>query len=624
MLRNKTMIQKKQFLGAFIMAAAFAGYTFNGYADNGLITYSANTGTKEVKYFGTLKKESFDVAMLLADKYAKGKKIETIKVPFPKDAEISNVKIWMTKKLALANKKNVADVMTLDATMDDSTAIVKLATPYTIDSDTLYIGYSFDIDELTDRTQLPISLINEKGVQGLWTHSNRTYRAWMDKSTYGCSAMQVELSGFNANDAYFEGFKDYYNQVNIATPIKLTLLNRGYKGIKSIDYSYSVGDKKGSDRLTLDAPIPAYLNASTEFTITLPAIETKGKYPVTFSIDKVNGEANSETATANSTMAIYNKLPKHRPVMEEFTGTWCGNCARGWVGLEVMTRLHPDFIALAYHSGDVMQVMPVDRFLGFNKDLGYPSANLDRSYTELDPYYGVSMEPFGIEEEWKKQAEILAPASLETEAAFTPDGKNIKAKATLEFPEAANDADKYSVEFVLVADSLHGEGQAWEQSNYLEDNDTKAHFPFPEADIFFAGSSSIPNMHYNDVVVATTRLRDGLIKLPAKVEAEKAFSIEGTISEVDSIKNMANYPVIQDSKNLRIVALLINEKGQIVNGAKAKVTGYETTGIRNINTNAAEADVPAIYNLQGHRLQTMQKGLNIIRTKDGKTKKVML
>lgn len=618
------MIQKKHFLGAIIVAAAFAGYSSDSYADNGLITYSANNGTKEVKYFGTNKKESFDVAMLLADKYAKGKKIETIKVPFPKDAEIGNVKIWLTKKLTLVNKKNVPDVMSLDATMDDSTAIVKLATPYTIDSDTLYIGYSFDVVELTDKTQLPISLINEKGVQGLWTHSNRTYRSWMDKSTYGCSAMQVELSGFNANDAYFEGFKDYNNQVNIATPIKLTLLNRGYNGIKSIDYSYSVGDKKGSDRLTLDVPIPAYLNASTEFTITLPAIEAKGKYPVTFSIDKVNGEANSETATANSSMAIFNKLPKHRPVMEEFTGTWCGNCARGWIGLEVMTRLHPDFIALAYHSGDVMQVMPVNSFPGFNKELGYPSANLDRSYEELDPYYGVSMEPFGIEEEWKKQAEILAPASLETEAAFTPDGKNIKAKATLEFPEAANDADKYSVEFVLVADSLHGEGQAWEQSNYLEDNDIKDNYPFPEANIFFAGSSSIQNMHYNDVVVATTRLRDGLIKLPAKVEAEKAFSIEGTISEVDSIKNEANYPVIQDSKNLRIVALLINEKGQIVNGAKAKVTGYETTGIRNINTNAAEADVPAIYNLQGHRLQTMQKGLNIIRTKDGKTKKVML
>lgn len=618
------MIQKKHFLGAFIMAAAFAGYTFNGYADNGLITYSANTGTKEVKYFGTAKKESFDVAMLLADKYTKGKKIETIKVPFPKNAEIGNVKIWLTKKLTLENKKNVADVMTLDATMDDSTAIVKFATPYTIDSDTLYIGYSFDVVELTERTQLPISLINEKGVQGLWTHSSRTYRSWLDKSTYGCSAMQVELSGFNANDAYFEGFKDYYNQVNIATPIKLTLLNRGYNGIKSIDYSYSVGDKKVSDRLTLDAPIPACLNASTEFTVTLPAIEAKGKYPVTFSIDKVNGEANSEVATANSTMAIYNKLPKHRPVMEEFTGTWCGNCARGWIGLEVMTRLHPDFIALAYHSGDVMQVIDQKQFLGFDtENPSYPMANIDRVYTDIDPYYGADMTPFGIEEIWKKQAEILAPASLETEAAFTPDGKDIKAKAILEFPEDANDADKYSVEFVLVTDGLHGEGQAWEQSNYLEENE-KGDYPFPEADIFFAGSSSIPNMHYNDVVVATTRLRDGLIKLPAKVEAEKAFSIEGTITEVDSIKNMANYPVIQDSKNLRIVALLLNEKGQIVNGAQAKVTGYETTGIRNINNNAAEADVPAIYNLQGHRLQTMQKGLNIIRTKDGKTKKVML
>ena len=310
--------------------------------------------------------------------------------------------------------------------------------------------------------------------------------------------------------------------------------------------------------------------------------------------------------------------------MEEFTGTWCGNCARGWIGLEVMTRLHPDFIALAYHSGDVMQVIDQKQFLGFDtENPSYPMANIDRVYTDIDPYYGADMTPFGIEKLWKKQAEILAPASLETEAAFTPDGKDIKAKATLEFPEAANDADKYSVEFVLVTDGLHGEGQAWEQSNYLEENE-KGDYPFPEADIFFAGSSSIPNMHYNDVVVATTRLRDGLIKLPAKVEAEKAFYIEGTITEVDSIKNMANYPVIQDSKNLRIVALLLNEKGQIVNGAQAKVTGYETTGIRNINTKAAEADVPTIYNLQGHRLQTMQKGLNIIRTKDGKTKKVML
>lgn len=618
------MIQKKHFLGAFIIAAAFAGYTFNSYADNGLIKYSANTGTKEVKYFGSMKKESYDVAMLLTDKQAKGKKIESIKVPFPKDAEISDIKIWITKKLTLKGKDNVADVMSMAATMDDSTAIVKFATPYTIDSDSLYIGYSFDVDTLTKKTEIPVSLINEKGVQGLWMHSSRTYRKWLDKSTYGCSAMQVELSGFEANAVYFEGFKDYYNQVNIATPINLTLLNRGYNGVKSIDYSYNVGDKKVSDRLTLDAPIPACLNASTEITITLPAMETKGKYPVNFSIDKVNGEAISETATANSTLVIYNKLPKHRPVMEEFTGTWCGNCARGWIGLEVMTRLHPDFIALAYHSGDVMQVIDQKLFLGFDtENPSYPMANIDRVYTDIDPYYGADMTPFGIEKLWKKQAEILAPACLETEAAFTPDGKDIKAKAILEFPEDVNDADKYSVEFVLVTDSLHGEGQAWEQSNYLEENE-KGDYPYPEADIFFSGSSSIPNMHYNDVVVATTRLRDGLIKLPAKVEAEKAFTIEGTIAEVDSIKNMANYPVIQDSKNLRIVALLLNEKGQIVNGAKAKVTGYETTGIRNINTNAAEADVPAIYNIQGHRLQTMQKGLNIIRTKDGKTKKVML
>lgn len=269
----------------------------------------------------------------------------------------------------------------------------------------------------------------------------------------------------------------------------------------------------------------------------MPAIEAKGKYPVTFSIDKVNGEANSETATANSSMAIYNKLPKHRPVMEEFTGTWCQNCPRGWIALEVMARLHPDFIGLSYHSGDVMQVIDQKLFLGFDtENPSYPMANIDRVYTDIDPYYGADMTPFGIEKLWKKQAEILAPASWETEAAFTPDGKNIKAKAILEFPEAANDADKYSVEFVLVTDGLHGEGQAWEQENTL-DQGAKDEFPFPEAEPFLQGKSSVSNIHYNDVVVATTRLLNGLIKLPAKVEEEKAFSIEGEIANVDSIKN---------------------------------------------------------------------------------------
>lgn len=80
------------------------------------------------------------------------------------------------------------------------------------------------------------------------------------------------------------------------------------------------------------------------------------------------------------------------------------------------------------------------------------------------------------------------------------------------------------------------EGQAWEQENTL-DQGAKDEFPFPEAEPFLQGKSSVSNIHYNDVVVATTRLLNGLIKLPAKVEEEKAFSIEGEIANVDSIKN---------------------------------------------------------------------------------------
>ena len=71
------------------------------------------------------------------------------------------------------------------------------------------------------------------------------------------------------------------------------------------------------------------------------------------------------------------------------------------------------------------------------------------------------------------------------------------------------------------------------------------------------------------------------------------------------------------------MALLIGADGKIVNAAKASVKDAESSGIVAVGNKTNGMDTPvAIYNLQGQRLGSMQKGVNVVRYASGKTVKV--
>ena len=381
----------------------------------------------------------------------------------------------------------------------------------------------------------------------------RTYRKWSDKSNYGVSALEVDLSGVAANAAGISGIDNVYGQVGSSTDVTFTLLNHGYNGVKSLDYSYKVGDATGGGKIDLDKPLPAIYNSSTDVQISIPAMDAKGKYPLTLTIDKINGEANGEATANEIEYTVYNSLPKRNPVMEEYTGTWCGWCPRGFVALELMNKLHPDFIGLSYHNGDAMEVMSSSKYP--TNVSGFPSADIDRMYGAIDPYYGTDNSDFGIEKVWKANTQKLAPASAAVKAEYADNGSKISATATFVFPESRTDADKYSVEFVLVADDLHGEGSSWEQHNYYTESDAGS-MPSPEADPFFSGESVIAGLHFNDVVVATTRLSDGLVKLPAVVGEDQPVEVTGEFDTAKVVSTSGN-SLIQDVSKMRVVAILV-------------------------------------------------------------------
>lgn len=603
-------------LKIMLLSAMLAGSSFTAYADNGTIIYSGNTGKGSVSYFGTSKKESYDVAILLADKNLKGKTIQSIRVPFGDTYNLENIKLWVSSKLALDNKQNAPDIMTLDATVSADEAVATLSQPYTINTDTLYIGCSFDVPEVVKETKTPVQVTSEASDAGLYLHTSRTYRKWMDKSNLGTSTIEVNLGGADADAASITGLPEMYGQVNTPTGVSLTVRNSGYNGVKSIDYSYVQGDTKGTGHIDLDQPIPAIYNASADLDVTLQGMSAKGNYPVQFTIDRVNGQANSNATVDKGNIIVYNTLPKHNAVMEEFTGLWCGWCPRGFVALELMNKKHSDFIGLSYHNGDVMTFTnnyPVS--VG-----GFPSASIDRKNSDVDPYYGSSNgTKLGIEDDWKRACKEVAPAAMSASATLDDAGTNVSAKAVLTFPVTRTDAN-YKVEFVLIADDLHGEGSGWDQSNYYSSN-YSSEFDDPIADPFLAGGT-VSGLHFNDVAVATTRLSGTSPSVPSTVNEDEPVEVTASF-DLSSVHNSAGQPIIQDINKLRVAALLIASDGTIANGAKCNVVNPQSTGITTL-TDGEDIVPMAIYDMQGRKRQTMQSGVNIVKLTSGKTVKMLI
>lgn len=600
----------RNIFSTLLLAASLALMPEAVMAGTGKVAYTANMSGK-VSDYGTGKKENYDVAVRLVGKDLKGLKIEDISVPVAfTDANVSDVKMWVTRSLALDDKKkNLVDGVTVDGVISNGTLSATLASPYTIEADTLYVGYSFNITKLAKDTKKPVKVTMEESPLGFFVHSSRTYLKWMDKSAEYCSALEIVLSGVETDAAGIDAFGTIHGEKNKPTDVTFVIRNHGANAVSSIDYSYMVGTTKKTGHKDFDIPVPAYYDAAAKMDITLEAVDTKGDYPFSFTMDKVNGVA-QQSAAYEGNLKIYNVLPKRRSVMEEYTGTWCGYCPRGFVALEVLDRLYPDdFIGLSYHNADTMEVMTSDQYpLAAS---GFPSAEIDRRTGMVDPFYGMQNIGFGIEQLWKQQCEVLAPANISTEASYDETGKKINAKATMVFPGDRTDADRFKVEFVLVADDLHGEGNSWAQKNYFTP-DSKEELMFDEAAPFVQGNEKVVGLHFNDVVMATTRLTTGLAALPSNVVEEVPVTVEGSF-DVDAIK------IMQDARKFRIVALLIDSTdGTIANGAKAPVTGSEKTGITTLGADKQDCPV-AYYDLDGRRLQQPRHGLNIVRFASGKS-----
>lgn len=490
-----------------------------------------------------------------------GKTIKAVRFIVDGGAGMKNFHLWIADRLP-KNLSEVAVDIPIESKdlVDGGFTEVELSSPYTVPAGkTLYLGYTFEIAELVDGASYPV-IIRYNGAdisESFWVNiPSLTSNQWTDEyKSYGPLALQVLLDGEFPHNAVAvsKTFLDVFSLAGGTAEASLTLTSQGLGEVKSIDYI--VGDANADgDEQHLDVEPFAGMNAQREVRIAMKADDTPGRTPRYVTITKVNGVDNTiENATSDGYMVTLAEAVARRTVVEEFTGTWCGWCPRGIVGMQKVNEQYPDkAITLVIHGDDPMAVSDYGTSAG-----SYPMAFVDRAIS-ADPYYGISGDkPAGICDLVGERNAILAEASVKLQQPTLAKSGSISFKADVTF-YYDNPKAPYAMGYVLVADGLTGTGRDWAQSNYYAGK-TEDYGDDALLKSWVEGASYVPGLTYDHVVVAAKGMdgAGGGISAPIKNGVKR--TVNGSFA-------ISGNTILQRFQGLKVVAVLFNtETGFIVN-----------------------------------------------------------
>lgn len=357
----------------------------------------------------------------------------------------------------------------------------------------------------------------------------------------------------NAGSIAKAEFGKYYAASNGMVEIPITISGEGIEPITSIDYTINNGTEQ---HLEIE-PI-AYMMTS-EVLIPFKADATTGEVAMTLKITKVNGVANecTENVTASGTLVTVTKKPKVIPVVEEYTGTWCGWCVKGTVGLKLLNKeFGKDVITIAIHDGTDNEPMLLPEYRSVSGT--YPSCQINRGEM-MDPYYGTGQSAFGIKKEVEAAQRDYALGGIEVNADWADESQTaINIKTTTTFVEDVAESP-YQIGYVLLEDGLKGTGDAWAQSNYYAGSSTSDE----NLKELTSQPAKITNMKYDHVPVAAWEPMTGVAgTIPATIthDVPMEYTFKADISSNTRIQN---------KNKLTVVVLLIDKTtGKIINAAK--------------------------------------------------------
>ena len=385
---------------------------------------------------------------------------------------------------------------------------------------------------------------------------------------------EVSLEQIPLNDPQLKTLNVNSFIVNGSTNISGTISNLGTNVINSIDVNWQVDS--GTIHTQTFSGLNLANNQTYDFTHQDQWLAATGQYSLNVWISNVNNGAVDSDTTNNQitkTVNVVNEIFPKAVVYEEGTGTWCGWCVRGHVGLKDMYHNHPDgsFIGIAVHNADPMVLTEYDSAMaGFIT--GYPSGVLNRVASEVDP--GIdSLEP-SFQSELSKIP--LAKVAIPNQT-WDPVSREITLDVEAKFALDLANAD-YNLAAIIVEDGVVGTDTTYDQHNYYSSqgidiidwegiNWRNLGSPIPAA-----------NMVYNHVGRA---LLGGYSGVSGSVPTSVTYNTPYTYT--------FNYtlPTTQFENNIKLVAIVIdNTTSQIVNAKEVTLnTALSTNNFKETKFN---------------------------------------
>lgn len=509
-----------------------------------------------------------------------GTKIRGINVPLL--GAVTNASAWVAT--GLGNSTKVATKTFTGTTMGYVT--VQFDEPVEIPANGLYAGYTF-----TSQDAYPIATVGNDTPGGLFLATSAT-GALVDYSAggYGVSPIQVYVEGMvlPENGAAVTGVSCEAVAKGSAGTALVTISSDGSNGVSSLGYTLTVNGVETTG--TANLSIPAGLAKTGSFSVSFTAPEEVGAFPASIAINTVNGQPNETgTAAVPFTVNTVTRVVPRMTVIEEYTGTGCGYCPRGWVGMEAVKNNQSDkALVIAWHKYNSSDAMYQANYASIPFD-GAPQCTVDRKIYP-DPYYGEGEE--GIMECVNTYNTTVPTVDITSLKANFEDETNKKVVVSSN-TEFLTNTKGYTIAFVLTADSLTGATTAWKQSNYYNTYAPESAGILPEmpelADFCRGGKygKSSVQIVFNDALIGSSYNTSGRSLVPAFTTGQ-AGDVETseytlTMPTKTALLNALKYDKIY------LTALVIDNNGQIANAKRVRVLGAGETG-EDVNDDPIQID----------------------------------
>jgi len=384
-------------------------------------------------------------------------------------------------------------------------------------------------------------------------------------------AVDVELSSLNVPEYGLAG------NLTISGAIK----NMGLSTITSVDIAWDNGGPVNNETFTVNMAPGVSYNFSHATTLAV----TAGSCDNLNVVVTLVGDLDPANDDEQSSHCGLTSIPSKTVVGEERTGTWCGWCPRGAVGLANMEAQN-DFIGIAVHNGsnDPMRVTAYDSGINAYIPASFPGGGVDR-----------------VDEGNPSAANFLAMHNQRKTALVPCDVKNIVATYNTTTNQIAVSADSewygnisgnFRLSCVIVEDDVVPTTSQTDQVNYYSGggNGSMA-FPNGMNNNYDFGGASAPDPVAPSLFLGYDHTARSLSS--NNILGDAGSLPAGTVTmgvHSHTFTNISLSTVDDVTKSHAVVMVVNSANGEILNAGEVPLT-QSNVSVREFNANAFNLNV---------------------------------